>query len=223
MKTGLRPIAGDQFLPDSFIFSEFMVSEKKTALLIILIGCFGNVFAQNDSVFNSKTLSSFRLYNTGTAKNIHLPGEGAGKRFSLFIFLSPECPLSQNYLPLFNSLSERYTNDISFYGIIPGKSYSAKIISEFASGYNIQFPLMIDSSKSLSNYMKAAVTPEIILLNNKNILVYKGAVDDLLAGLGKRKVKATNEYLKNAIVQSLENKQVSVKRTKAVGCKINDY
>jgi thiol-disulfide isomerase/thioredoxin len=222
-KTDLRLSAGDQFLPDIFIFSELMASEKKTVLLIILICCLGNVLAQNDSVFKSKTLSSFRLYNTGIAKNIYLPDEGVSKPFSLFIFLSPECPLSQNYLPLFNSLSERYTNDISFYGIIPGKSYSAKIIRKFASAYNVRFPLLIDSSKSLSNYMKATVTPEIILLNNKHRLVYKGAVDDLLTGLGKRKIRVANEYLKNAIAESLGNKQVSVKRTKAVGCKINDY
>jgi hypothetical protein len=71
--------------------------------------------------------------------------------------------------------------------------------------------------------MHAKITPEVILLNDKNILVYKGAVDDLLIGLGKRKLKATNEYLKNAIAQSINHKAVTIKRTRAVGCKINDY
>lgn len=200
-----------------------MVSARKRRLLIIFVCCFEGVFAQNDSVFTAEKLFSFRLYNAGVAENIHLRAADGGKPYSLFIFLSPECPLSQNYLPLLNRLRKTYSKDISFYGIIPGKAYSPTMINEFASMYNVQFPLLIDSSKSLTNYMRAGVTPEIILLNEKNILVYKGAVDDLLMGLGKRRVKAANEYLKDAIVQSLENKPVSVKRTKAVGCKINDY
>ena len=85
-----------------------MVSEIKSGLLIALICCFESVHAQNDSVFNSKTLSSFALFNAGTATSIHLPN-ASDKKFSLFIFLSPECPLSQGYLPLLNKLSKSYS------------------------------------------------------------------------------------------------------------------
>ena len=197
---------------------------KKTILLTTILICsFGNLAAQNDSVFNSKTLSSFKLFSSSNGKIFHLPNEKISKDFSLFIFLSPECPLSQNYLPLLNSLKEKYGNTISFYGIIPGKAYTAESINEFAATYSIQFSLLIDSSKSLTKYLQARVTPEVILLNDKNLLVYKGAVNDLLVGLGKRRVKAVNEYLKDAIVRSINNEIVSVKRTRAVGCKINDY
>jgi thiol-disulfide isomerase/thioredoxin len=200
-----------------------MISEKKIIGLIISIYCFGNVFAQNDSVFNSNTLSSFRLYNTGADKSIRLPDAKTDKPFTLFIFLSPECPLCQNYLPLLKGLQEKYKTEIAFCGIIPGKAYSAEVVKRFASEYKVQFPLFIDSLKSLTGYLQATVTPQVILLNRKNVLIYKGAIDDLLMELGKRRVKAANEYLENAIVQSLGNKVVSVKRTKAVGCKINDY
>ncbi len=200
-----------------------MVSAKKIVLFIILVCCSGVVTAQTDPVFSGEKLSSFSLYHPGVDKSFQLPAGDAGKAFSLFIFLSPECPLSQNYLPLLNRLKEQYSSDISFYGIIPGRAYAPQVVREFVSTYSVSFPVLIDSSKSLTNYMGATVTPEIIFLNDKNVLVYKGAVDDLLTGLGKRKIKAANEYLKNAIVQSLENKEVSIKRTKAVGCKINDY
>ena len=200
-----------------------MVSEKKVAFLLFLVCCWGKLPAQNDSVFSNNKLSSCKLYNVVAGKNVFVSTENANSRLSLFIFLSPECPLSQNYLPLFNSLKEKYTNDISFYGIIPGKAYSPKVVRDFASTYNIQYPLLIDSLKSLSKYLQATVTPEVVLINNKNMLVYKGAVDDLLTDLGKRRVKTTSEYLKNAIAQSLENKTAFVKRTKAAGCKINDY
>jgi thiol-disulfide isomerase/thioredoxin len=200
-----------------------MVSARKIILFIILVCSFRIVTAQTDLAFSGEKLSSFRLYDPGAGKSFQLPVADASKAFSVFIFLSPECPLSQNYLPLLNRLRETYSDDISFYGIIPGRAYAPETVKEFASTYRILFPVLIDSLKFLTSYMDATVTPEIIFLNNKNVLVYKGAVDDLLTGLGKRKIKAANEYLKNAIVQSLENKEVSIKRTKAVGCKINDY
>jgi len=200
-----------------------MIPKQKTLLLVVMVCCIGDLFGQADSVFSSRKLASIRLYNAGTHKTMYLSANEPGKRLSLFIFLSPECPLSQNYLPLFNSLSETYKNEVSFYGIIPGKAYSGKVIREFASQYKTQFSLLVDSAKTLTGYLHATTTPEVILLDEKNVLVYKGAVDDLLTELGKRRVKVTNEYLKNAIVQSLRNETVAVKRTKAVGCRINDY
>jgi hypothetical protein len=200
-----------------------MAIAGKIRLIIVLVCCFQSAYAQNDSIFAAERLSSFNLYNARLSERIKLPAPDANRPYSLFIFLSPECPLSQNYLPLLNTLRETYSNDISFYGIIPGKTYPAKMIRDFAATYKIQFPLLIDSTKALTNYLGARVTPEIIFLDNGNRLVYKGAIDDLLTGLGKRRIKAANEYLKNAIVQTLENVPVTVKRTKAVGCKINDY
>jgi thiol-disulfide isomerase/thioredoxin len=200
-----------------------MVRRKHSVLLLLGIYCLTELSAQNDSVFNGNTISSFKLYNTNQDKSIFLTEQNIGKPFSLFIFLSPECPLCQNYLSLFNSLQEKYKTEIAFYGIVPGRAYPATVIKEFASTYQVRFPLLIDSLKSLTRYLHATITPQVILLDNKNTLVYKGAVDDLLMGLGKRRVKVINEYLKNAIIQSLDNKMVTVKRTKAVGCKINDY
>jgi len=200
-----------------------MVSVKKIILLFTLLVGWGRLFAQNDSTFSSNKLAAFKLYNVATGKQASLTIPGISKHFSLFFFLSPECPLSLNYLPSLNSLQEGYNKHVRFYGIIPGKAYSGKTIKEFATKYDVQFPLLIDSLKSLTKYLRASVTPEVILLNEDNNLIYRGAVDDLLMGLGKRRIKASNEFLKNALTLSLENKTVAIKRTKPKGCKINDY
>lgn len=200
-----------------------MSSAGKMVCLLASLICSGTLFAQNDSAFSSKQIASFTLYDAVKSKSVQLPNALPAKHYSLFVFLSPECPLSQNYLPLLNELFQKYSGQVYFYGIIPGKAYSATEVSEFASKYGVEFPLLIDSAKSLTNYLRAAITPEIIYLDSESRLVYKGAIDDLLTALGKRKLKARNEYLKNAITQSLGNATVAVKRTKAVGCKINDY
>jgi hypothetical protein len=44
-----------------------------------------------------------------------------------------------------------------------------------------------------------------------------------LQALGKQRIKPTAFFLQNALQQSLSNQTIFLKRTKAVGCRINDY
>jgi hypothetical protein len=177
--------------------------------------------AQNDLGYGN--LSSYGLFDVNTQKTLHLDKAPSGKKLSLFIFLSPECPLCQNYSTLLNSLRSLYAGQVDQYGIIPGAAYSTKDVRTFEQKYRIIFPLLIDGSKKFTNYLHATVTPEVILLGPKDELLYKGAIDNLLQDLGKRRLKATKNYLQDAIEASLHNKAVPVNQTKAVGCLINDF
>ncbi|WP_235921197.1 redoxin domain-containing protein [Foetidibacter luteolus] len=196
---------------------------KKSYIILFLLTLIQTVSpAQNDSVFNTKTISAVTLINTSPQKNIQLQN-AFSTPLTLFFFLSPECPLCKDYSATMNSLQQQYGDKMTVYGIVPGKAYSAAEVKAFAEQYHFSFPLLIDKQQQLSKYLNASVTPEAILLNNHQQLVYKGAIDNLLEGLGKRRVKATANYLQNAISQTLSHQPVAIKRTKATGCKINNY
>jgi peroxiredoxin len=177
----------------------------------------------NDSVFNASVISAIQLHEVQTNKNVYLKELQNKKAFRLFVFLSPECPLCQNYSNKLNNFSKQYAANVMMYGIIPGKAYSEDVIKKFIDEYNIQFPLLIDNDKKLTSYLHAVVTPQAILLNDKNQLMYKGAIDDWAVALGKQRITTTKYYLHDALQQSLSHKTVLIKRTKAVGCRINDY
>ena len=192
---------------------------------ILLLLVFGTVTltaqGSNDSVFDKTVLNSFYLTKASNNKK-ELLGESS-KALKLFIFLSPECPMCRKYSFLLKSLYQQYKRDVEFYGIIPGKAYSADDVRRYRNESDVPFPLLIDESKALSNYLQASVTPQVILLNKDYELVYEGAIDNWLMKLGKQRPKATEAFLTKAISQNLHNQKVSVKRTKAVGCRINDY
>jgi len=177
----------------------------------------------NDSVFSASAISGIPLHDVQTNKNVYLKELQNKKAFRLFVFLSPECPLCQNYSNKLNDFNQQYAANVIMYGIIPGKAYSENGIKKFIEDYNIQFKLLIDNDKKLTSYLHAVVTPQAILLNDKNQLVYKGAIDDWAVALGKQRVTTTKYYLRDALQQSLSHKTVLIKRTKAVGCRINDY
>ena len=197
----------------------------KLFLLIIFLSSVHRLSAQqtNDSVLNFSTITSFQVthiaQNETTATKFFL----SGKPLQLFIFLSPECPLSKNYTVTLNKLFQQYNKEVEFYGCISGKGFSTAEIGSFINTYKIAFPLFVDETKKFTNYITATVTPEVILLNNKGQIVYKGAIDDWVQDLGKQKLTVSKYYLQDAINASLSNKEVTVKRTKAYGCLINDY
>jgi hypothetical protein len=55
------------------------------------------------------------------------------------------------------------------------------------ANYKLEIPVWIDLKKELSNYLQATVTPEVVLLNKKGELIYRGAIDDWVEKLGQKK------------------------------------
>jgi peroxiredoxin len=177
----------------------------------------------NDSVFTSSAISGIELHDVRSSKNIFLNKEPKKSSLTLFVFLSPECPICQLYSAKLKDLDKQFADYTTIYGIIPGKAYSNKVIKKFALQYKIQFPLLIDHDEKLTSYLQASVTPQVIVLDDKSDLVYKGAIDNGAVSVGKQRVNTTAFFLRDALEQFLAGKTVLIKRTKAVGCRINDY
>ncbi|MGJ1317631.1 redoxin domain-containing protein [Sphingobacterium spiritivorum] len=140
----------------------------------------------------------------------------------LLWFISPECPLCQNYSLTFNNLHNKYKDQITVCGIIPGKSYSKEEILAFKTKFNIQYPIYLDSKKVLSEELKIKITPTAALFNKSGSSSYIGAIDNWAISLGKKRKETSEHYLENAIHELMLNKLVSVPYIEPVGCYIND-
>lgn len=161
-------------------------------------------------------ISSFSLTSTsGTKEKIN------ASRLNVFVMLSPECPLCKNYVRVVNQLHNRNPK-VKFYGIIPGKAYTAETIAHFGKEYKAEFPLLIDPEKKLSKYLKATVTPESVLIDNTGEIKYRGLIDNWAVSLGQQRQVTTEHYLANAIQSIKDNNEIIRPYTRPVGCKIND-
>lgn len=138
---------------------------------------------------------------------------------SVFVFLSPDCPLSQKYTRPLKRISEKYQkNHIVFYSVFPGNFYSEKEINDFLMKYELNFSLIFDTNKQLTNKLGATVTPEIFLVDSCGKIIYSGAVDNWYEEIGKKREVITQNYLQNAIEAFLKKEPVKIPQTKAVGC-----
>jgi len=140
---------------------------------------------------------------------------------SVFYFLSPECPLCQNYTLAFRQLYQKFKSQgVAFYGIFPGKWYSAGEIDTFRIKYELPFDMLIDTDMKLSHSIGATITPEAFLVNNQGETLYDGKIDNWVNALGKKKLEVTHNYLEDAITASLDGKEINPKKTEAIGCLI---
>ncbi len=142
---------------------------------------------------------------------------------TVLFFLSPECPLCHNYTRSINELRNEFGSRVNLVGIIPGKSYSNREIKKYQKDYSVSIPLYSDRSFQLTRLLGISVTPEVVLMDGSGEIFYRGAIDDWIISLGKKKEKPGKFYLKNAIMQKLENSPILTASTKAIGCYINDY
>ncbi|CAN5760212.1 hypothetical protein BH11BAC3_BH11BAC3_13010 [soil metagenome] len=194
----------------------------KLSILLYFTFAGYHVFSQVDNngtmLFNR--ISSFALVDTDTKDKSYISPKD--KQLTLLVFLSPECPLCQNYTLTINQLRAKFSGQMNVYGIIPGNAYSIEDISNFEKKYHTTFKILIDSTISFTNYLKATVTPQAILVDSRSQVIYTGAIDDWVQALGKKKSKATKQYVADAVLQTLDKEPVKIKTTKAYGCKIND-
>jgi peroxiredoxin len=142
-------------------------------------------------------------------------------RATVLIFLSPECPLSQNYILTLNSLNRRFADHgVAMYGVFPGKRFSQSEIKEFAESYKPEFALITDHTGRLKDYLEASVTPEAFVLNPDLKIIYSGRIDNWAFSPGKHRRTITEHDLENALSALLQNKAIPKAKTHAVGCLI---
>lgn len=135
------------------------------------------------------------------------------------IFLSPQCPLSENYSKTLLDLKNQYTNNnIKFNFIVPGDKYADNEISELQNIYLQGTPVILDKKNDLVQRLNATTTPETFLINSKGKVVYSGAIDNWAVDLGTKRQVITEHYLENAIDALLNGAEVKIKTTDAVGC-----
>jgi len=138
---------------------------------------------------------------------------------TVMIFLSPECPLCQNYSVTIDQLQADFNNEnIAFYGVVSGDFYSRSDIEGFLIRYELDLTVLLDPEFKLANHYDASITPEAIVVNEEGKTKYQGAIDNWAISLGKKRLTITEHYLADALKARLEGKKVEPKKTEPVGC-----
>jgi peroxiredoxin len=185
-----------------------------TAAIIAISAC--SIFDDppaKESLPVGATVENFRLVDTSGAERSL--DEMKGKNGAIVVFVSAQCPVVKQYNERISEFAADFASrGINVIGINSNYSESPEWIRSHAAE-KYQFPVLIDKGNVLADKLGANVTPETYYLNDKNVLVYHGAIDNSTSG-----DEITEKYLRNAVEASLGGQPIAKNRAKAIGCSI---
>jgi thiol-disulfide isomerase/thioredoxin len=147
------------------------------------------------------------------------PAALQGQSGTVFIFLSPECPLCINYTLTVKELQQEFEErGIGFVAVYPGTYHTAEEVSEFVNNFQLSMPAIMDPQLTFTKACRATVTPEAVLIDKNGQIVYRGAIDDWSYATGKKKRQADKFFLNDAIDAFLSGNKPEPAVTEPVGC-----
>ena len=166
-------------------------------------------------------LGNFTLTDVVTHRPVSLYGF-AGKKAAVLVFLGAECPLANLYGPRLAELHREYRGKgVAFLGINANAGESEAQAADQVRKLGIEFPVVKDPGNVVADVALVERTPEVLVLDGRARVRYRGAIDDQYAQGGARKPGAAHHYLKDAIDSLLAGRQLEVTATPTPGCVID--
>ena len=144
------------------------------------------------------------------------------KEALIVIFSCNHCPYVQAYEDRIKKLQDDYKEKgIIVIAINPNEDVnypddSFENMKERAAEQNFNFLYLRDEDQSVARAYDATHTPEIFLFDKNRRLAFHGKIDDNW----QDPTKVQNHYLRNALDELLEGKEISVPETFTIGCTI---
>lgn len=140
----------------------------------------------------------------------------AGKKGTVLLFVSVQCPVSNAYNERMEKLAQDYkAKGIAVIGINSNVKEDAAAVKSHAETNKFTFPILKDPGNKIADRLGATVTPEAYLLDAGNKLIYHGRIDNSRNG-----DQIDSPDLRHAIEASLAGKLVEKTEAKAFGCSI---
>jgi peroxiredoxin len=144
------------------------------------------------------------------------------KNILIIIFSCNHCPYVQAYEDRLILLQRKFAFDkVQFVAInsnddvkYPDDSFEG--MKKRAALKKFNFPYLRDETQEVARAFGATHTPQIFLFDKKRKLKYEGKIDDNW----QEPDKVKSAYLKDAIVEVLNENEVSVPETFSIGCAI---
>ena len=192
----------------------------KKFISLILIGCLTILSAKELDLGSILPLGDIKMADI-SGKDVSL-NDAKGKNGLLVIFSCNACPWVIAWEDRYVELADTYkdkgvgivainSNETQFENVDSMEEMQAHAKEQ---GYNFYYTM--DNGSKLASEFGATRTPHIYLFDNKDKLVYRGAIDDN----ARKPDKVENTYLADAIDNMLAGSAIDPTATKALGCAI---
>lgn len=162
-------------------------------------------------------LASIQL--TDVSGVIHKPFANTATKAVALIFVSTDCPIANSFQPVLQDLFVQYQQKgIPCFMVYCLPELSVDAVNQHRADFEIKMPGVVDSDQKIGRLTKAKVTPEAIVINRQGEICYRGLINNLYAGYGKKRPQATVHYLQDAFDSLVAGTSIATKETMPLGC-----
>lgn len=158
----------------------------------------------------------------GTDGNMYSSDSFSNREILIVIFSCNHCPYVQAYEQRIIELQNEFNENsvqivaISSNDAVKYPEDSFDEMKKRAESKNFNFPYLYDQSQEIAIAFGATHTPQVFLFNSEKKLKYEGKIDDNW----QEPELVNSRYLRDAILEVLDRKDVSVPETFSIGCTI---
>lgn len=121
--------------------------------------------------------------------------EPAGQ-WLVLLFLDPECPVANTYLPVANALVERFADKgVQFVGVYADATLTPDRVRAHAKDFAIRFPVVRDPQHRAVRFSGVTYSSEVAVSNGDGQILYRGRIDNRVSVDGNKRPKATQHDL----------------------------
>ncbi|MCR9202478.1 MAG: redoxin domain-containing protein [Planctomycetaceae bacterium] len=151
-----------------------------------------------------------------SAEQDPLPGSQVA---TVYVTLSPECPISRGYVPTLNRLYEQFREwNVPLVGLIPAVPAADTDVDQFRADFAIRFPLTIDRTGRLCDQLRMTHMPQAVLVTGNGNILYSGRIDDRYVRIAAAPREVREHSLQNAVMRFHAGQLRTPVITEAVGC-----
>lgn len=145
-------------------------------------------------------------------------GEKSASRWTVLCFLGTECPLAKLYAGRLQGMAERFSDQgIAFVAVMSNSQDSPAECIEYAKVHKLSFPVVKDVDQKVADLFEATRTPEVVVIDRANQILYRGRIDDQYQP-GVARDEPTQHDLRLALEALIAGKPVGQPETVPVGC-----
>jgi hypothetical protein len=145
---------------------------------------------------------------------------------TVWLFISTDCPICNNYQPEIERLRARYTPlGIEFIGVYAEVPVSAAEVADHIRQFAIAYPIVVDDNHVIRKRFGVRFVPEVIVTAGGRgatidplAFLYRGRIDDQYPERGSRRPSATTHDLNDALRDITQGRAPAARVTTPVGC-----
>lgn len=140
------------------------------------------------------------------------------QKTAVVIFLSPECPVSNGYVPIVQMLiNETAFKDVSWLFVYP-QAISKETAVKHYKDYSLPQASFRDVNGDLARQLAVSMVPEAVVLTKEGKVAYRGRIDDRYTKRGGSAREPRQHDLKDALTAVLVGKAPAKSYIQPIGC-----